>query len=262
MNVRRWQTVLLKPKRQIWGLLLLLFFSQWSVLADDTSFSNFTPIAETTFPAFPLAADSLQDIRLHQLELDEYYRHDLQTFTRRLEAYRRTLEEARQALEAQREDEEQISIDAWRHKEQLRHASVDWEQRRQALEQQRTDTEQAFLLGEISRSTYLSQLDDYRQGIAQYKAFHRRYRRARAAFDRAHQAFNDYLEHRYRPGIDAYQRAVRESLEPEQQRQRLLMARYEERRQWCLMVIDELRSIEEETARQQRLERLKEEAGL
>ena len=261
MNVRRWQTVLFKLKRQIWVLLLLLF-SHLSVLADDTGFANFTPISEITFPAFPLAADSLQDIRLHQLELDEYYRHNLQTFTRRLEAYRRTLEEARQSLEAQREDEERISIDAWRHKEQLRHASVEWEQRRQALEQQRTDTEQAFSEGEISRPIYVSQLDDYRQGIAQYKAFHERYRRARAAFDRAHQAFSDYLENTYRPGIDAYQRAVRDSLEPEQQRQRLLMARYEDRRLWCLAVIEELRSIQEETARQERLARLKEEAGI
>ncbi|PTY38150.1 hypothetical protein BGP77_17035 [Saccharospirillum sp. MSK14-1] len=261
MNVRRWQTVLFQLKRQIWVLLLLLF-SPVSVLAEEAGFSHFSPISETTFPAFPLAADSLQDIRLHQLELDEYYRHDLQTFTRRLEAYRRTLEEARQSLEAQREDEEQVSIDAWRHKEQLRHASVEWEQRRQALEQQRTDTEQAFSQGNISRPMYVSQLDEYRQGIVQYKAFHERYRRARAVFDRAHQSFSEYLERTYRPGIDAYQRAVRESLEPEQQRQRLLMARYEERRLWCLAVIDELKSIEEETARQETLARLKEEAGL
>lgn len=248
-------------KRHFFPLVLLGLCSCQSLAADETGFEHFVPVARTEFPRLPVYAETLQAIRLHQLEIDQFYQHELRTFTRRLEAYRVSLEEGRRALEREREALERPSIEAWERKEALRMASVEWEERRRGLERDRVAMEAAFESGSIDRVEYEARFAGYREGIAAYRAFHERYRAVRQAFVEAHEDFQRYLEETYRPGIEAYQSAVRLSLEPQQERRRLLLARFEARKAWCLSVIEALRAVEEAEQRRALLEKLKAEAG-
>lgn len=229
--------------------------------ADDSAFSPFVPVSETRFPALPVYAETLNAIQLHQLEIDQFYQHELRTFTRRLEDYRVSLEQARQALERERETREQPSIEAWERKEALRLASVEWELKRQDWEQERDAIETAYAAGAIGREEYTTRLAAYRSGIDDYTAFHERYAAARRDFDAAHEAFQRYLETDYRPAIDAYRAAVKQSLLPQQARRRLLLDQFEARKAWCREVIDAMKAVEEADERRALLEKLKAEAG-
>ncbi|GGX66586.1 hypothetical protein [Saccharospirillum salsuginis] len=248
-------------KRHFLHLFLLGLCCAQGVLADEASFDPFVPVAQTEFPPIPVYAETLQAIRLHQLAVDQFYQHELRMFSRRLEDYRLSLEEARQALEREREEREQPSIEAWERKEALRLSSVDWELKRQDLEKERDAMEAAFEAGSIGRDEYEARFEAYRKGIAEYKAFHDRYASARRAFDREHEAFQRYLEEAYRPAIAAYRSVVRTSLEPQQERRRLLLARFEERKAWCRSVIQALQAVEQADERRALLEKLKAEAG-
>ena len=248
-------------KRHFLRLFLLGLCCCQSALADEMRFDPFVPVARTTFPSIPVYAETLQAIRLHQLAVDQFYQHELRTFSRRLEEYRLSLEAARQALEREREEREQPSIEAWERKEALRLASVEWELERQDLEKERDAMEAAFEDGSIGRAEYDARFDAYREGITDYKAFHERYASARRAFDEAHEAFQRYLEQEYRPAIAAYRSVVRTSLEPQQERRRLLLARFEERKAWCQSVIEALQAVEKTEERRALLEKLKAEAG-
>jgi len=248
-------------KRHLLRLCLLSVCCGPGAWADESRFDPFLPVAQTEFPSIPVYAETLQAIRLHQLAVDQFYQHELRLFSRRLEDYRLSLEEARQALEREREAREQPSIEAWERKEALRLASVEWELKRQDLEVSRDAMEAAFESGDIGRGEYQVRFEAYRDGIAEYKAFHDRYASARRAFDAAHEAFQRYLEEEYRPAIAAYRSAVRQSLEPQQERRRLLLARFEERKAWCRSVIQAMQAVEKEEERRALLEKLKAEAG-
>lgn len=256
--LRRYQGIL---KRHILRLCLLGVCCGPGVWADESRFEPFVPVAQTEFPSIPVYAETLQAIRLHQLAVDQFYQHELRLFSQRLEDYRLSLEESRQALERERESREQPSIEAWERKEVLRLASVEWEMKRQELETSRDAMEAAFESGDIGRGEYRVRFEAYREGIAEYKAFHDQYASARRAFDAAHESFQRYLDEEYHPAIDAYRAAVRQSLEPQQERRRMLLARFEERKAWCRSVIEAMKKVEEAEERRALMEKLKAEAG-